>query len=78
MAETITGVALLCEHHGLIALPAPCRHHHLYALMAFLNLSPSPEQSGFVTSLGRYVTREEAFVMTGKGRSEKTFSEDLW
>ena len=78
MGERITGVGMLTENHGLISLPAPCRHGHLYALMAFLNQSPFPETSGFVTNLGRYITREEAFAMTGKGRSGQTYSEDLW
>lgn len=76
--EEITGVGMLTETHGLISLPAPCRHGHLYALMAFLNQSPFPETSGFVTNLGRYITREEAFAMTGKGRNGQTYSEDLW
>ena len=78
MPETITGVGMLTEKHGLIALPAPLRHSHLFALMALLNLDPFPEENGFVTNLGRYITRKEAFALTGKGRGGETFSEDMW
>ena len=77
--ECITGVGFLSEEHGLIALPKPNRHGQLYALGAFLNISIDPgDHGGFVTNLGRYISREEAFKMTGKGRAGKTYSEDLW
>lgn len=77
--EEITGVGILSEKHGLIALPKPSRHGQLYALGAFLNISIDPADSGgFVTSHGRYATRKEAFAMTGKGVGGLTFSEDLW
>ena len=77
--EEITGVGILSKAHGLVALPKPNRHCHIYALAAFMSICLEPDdEGGFVTNLGRYVSREEAFAMTSKGRAGKTYSEDLW
>lgn len=76
--ERITGVGILSEKHGLIALPKPCRHHCLYSLAAFLGIDPLPDDAGgFVTSKGRYLTREEAAKFVGHS-SDTLYSEDLW
>lgn len=87
-AETITGVALLYDDGRVIALPRPHRHFHLYALAAFVSQQPVGHDSGFTTSSGRYVGREEAqriaiaagqpFKRSGSQTDPKLYSEDMW
>ncbi len=76
-AGRITGVALLCEEHGLIALPKPCRHGHIFALCAFMGIDPEPCEQGFVTSEGRFIDRKQAAQLIGFEKPE-LFSEDIW
>jgi hypothetical protein len=86
MRETITGVALF-RKDGLVSLPKPHRHHHLFALIALLGIHDFQEKSaqGFVTSLGRFVDREEGLAVAilasqvkMNDRKRELFSEDLW
>lgn len=88
-AETITGVALLHDNGALIALPRPSRHHHLFALAAFMAAGDfNDARQGFMTSTGRYVGREEAKEIVkaagqdfkvGLARTDpKLYSEDVW
>lgn len=91
MSETIVAAAHLytLEDHGdpravpaIVSAPPPARHHNLFALAG------SPDESGFLTSTGRFVGREEALklaVTAGQplidhpSRHEHLlFSEDLW
>lgn len=87
-AETITGVALLYDDGRVIALPRPHRHNHLYAFAAFIGQQPQDHDSGFMTSTGRYVDREEAQRICiaagqpnrriGAQHDTKLYSEDVW
>lgn len=85
--ETITGVAILCTDGGMIALPRPSRHHHLFALAAFMNEHAVPRgEQGFTTSAGRFVSREDGLAIAQAagqpikkhGNPEQLYSEDLW
>ena len=86
--ESVTGVALLCEDGRVFALPRPHRHHHLYALAAFIGQDPAKHDSGFTTNTGRYVDREEAQRIciasgqpnrrSGSPNDPKLYSEDVW
>lgn len=88
MSETITGVAMLYDDGRVFALPRPHRHHHLYALAAFLGMQPDEHDTGFTTSTGRYVTREQAQLLciesgqtwrrSGNQSDPKLYSEDVW
>jgi hypothetical protein len=87
-AETITGVAFLCNDGRVFALPRPHRHHHLFSLAAFVGDNADPCDQGFMTSAGRYVGREEAqniaraagqpFTASGGRSDPKLYSEDVW
>lgn len=88
MADVITGVAILGKAGAMVALPKPHRHHHIYALAAFLGLDLDNGRQGFVTSNGSFVDRREAFRLvsthgqtsrrSGNSNSEELFSEDVW
>lgn len=93
--ETIVAAAhLYKDAHGdgdtrrvpvIVSAPPPARHHNLF--IAYDRLG-APDESGFLTSTGRFVGREEALqiaVAAGQplidhpSRSSKLlFSEDLW
>lgn len=85
--EEITGVALLTKDGALWSLPKPHRHHHIFALAAFIGSSAEPGTQGFTTSFGRFVTRKEAIpIANDSGQNKRTdrdvmmelYSEDLW
>lgn len=85
--EYITGVAILCTDGGMIALPKPSRHHHLFALAAFMNEhTVALGEQGFTTSAGRFVDRSYALVLAFEagqpiskhGNPSQLYSEDLW
>ena len=90
MTETITGVALLTSDGRVVALPRPHRHHHLYATCALLGIDPdhAGHDSGFMTSMGRFVGREVAMWIvvaagqpyrhSGSPGDPKLYSEDVW
>lgn len=86
MTERITGVALLREDGAMWSLPAPSRHFHLFALIAFQGTEAEPCEQGFSTSQGRFVDRKEAIVLAREAgqpirkRDNPTqlYSEDLW
>jgi len=46
MSERITGVGAITEKHGLVALPSPSRHHHLYALGVIMGFDCMPDDGG--------------------------------
>jgi len=66
----------------IVSAPPPARHHNLFALAG------TPAESGFLTSTGRFVGREEALkiaISSGQPMIEHPsrhatllFSEDLW
>lgn len=87
--EMITGVALMTNKGEVIALPAPHRHGRLFAVMAVLDISYESEESGFMTSYGRYINRRDAYRLAKANGQynrrpydsctlEELFSEDLW
>jgi hypothetical protein len=82
-------VAAACHYDGLIfSLAQPARHCHVLRSMLIAGLPEKDYAQGFVTSLGRYVSREEAVSiayvsgqMQGRTKTEpsyRLFSEDLW
>ncbi len=77
MTEKIMGVALFSVNHGIIALPKPHRHHHLFALCAFIGIDPEPCEQGFTTNDARFVGRREAAKLVNFEKPE-LYSEDLW
>ena len=85
--ETITGVAI--EVDGKIyALPKPNRPHHLFSIVSEERGDRyiAPESQGFITSVGRYVLREEALTIAKNANQllerhfhqTQLFSESVW
>lgn len=91
MGEAIVAAAHLYRLDGsedpravptIVSAPPPARHHNLFALAG------KPDESGFLTSSGRFVGREEALRIASRagqalidhpGRhARQLFSEDLW
>lgn len=64
--------------------PQPARHHHLIFEVARLIGRPvSPDEQGFLTSAGRYVDRDDAYLIAASAgqvdfEPRHLFSEDLW
>lgn len=69
----------------IVSAPPPARHHNLFIAYASLG---APDESGFLTSMGRFVDREEALRIAKAARQPlidhpsrhdtHLFSEDLW
>ena len=86
--EKITGVAIVDAQGRLWALPAPRRHHHIFALAAFLGESAEGNSrgQGFMTSANRFVERADALDIAkaagqtrpGAAFGHQLYSEDLW
>lgn len=92
MSERISAAAI--EHNGkVVSLPPPARHHtiimELSAAEELLVPVATPAlvrgRQGFLTSTGRFVTREEArdlAIRSGQCPQPRhgtmLFSEDLW
>lgn len=67
----------------IVTAPPPARHHNLFAL-----LTKRPDESGFLTSAGRFVDRETALLLAIRAGQKlidhpsrhqtQLFSEDLW
>ena len=88
LLETITGVGIIVDGK-LYSLPKPNRHHHLFNI-AFQDKGSDttivPESQGFITSLGRYVSREEALTLAKRANqlfdrhlhATQLFSESVW
>lgn len=69
------------------SLAAPDRHHHVLRVIHKKHKSTAFNEQGFLTNEGKFVTREEAFVIAKaaaqirditKTVSSELFSEDLW
>ena len=83
-------VAAACKVEGLtVSLPPPARHGCIIKAIWNVNRKLSavpPRGQGFLTDTGRFVGREEAFVIardTGQiaakhPPNDMLFSEDLW
>lgn len=94
LVETIVAAAHLyreAHDHGdpraqpvIVSAPPPARHHNLFVAWSRLG---APDESGFLTSTGRFVGREEAWkiaraasqpLIRRDGQGDRLFSEDLW
>lgn len=72
------------------ALPAPARHHDVIRHICSITNEPTVtaygDDQGFVDDQGRYLTREEAFIVAHTSRQTKRrcevgaqlYSEDVW
>lgn len=80
MADPITHVAIMMEDGRIWSLPKPARHHHI--IRAYFDSTGevvgSDAVQGFLAYDIQFITREDAFALTGKGRGGKSYSEDLW
>ena len=86
MTETITAAAVQID--GLtLSLPQPAGHGEVLALIVAAFGEPAPHHvQGFLTSVGRFVTRVEAMKIVHRAgqpfreppRGHELFSEDLW
>lgn len=71
---------------GVSHMPPPARHHHIvHKLHDEYRIVSAPKDQGFLTSYGRFVSREEAARIAVDSRQitvpqwgNKLFSEDLW
>lgn len=68
----------------IVSAPPPARHHNLF--IAYDRLG-APDESGFITSNGRFVDRREAWeiataagqpIIPRDGQGGLLYSEDLW
>jgi hypothetical protein len=87
-AVTIERAAIL--HRGQVySLPKPYRHHNVIREMASFGFGQDAMwDQGFVTSAGRYVSRDMAVVLAAiagqitfpkrTNPQDELFSEDLW
>lgn len=81
--ERLTGVAMLTLD-GLWSLPAPARHHHVIHAYVQAMRKRCKGQSGFITSRGRFVTRDAAMEIAAAAKqlirtpAGVLTSEDLW
>lgn len=88
MTDVITGVAILTDKGVMIALPRPHRHHHIFALAAFLGMDLNDGTQGFVTDKGVFVNRRQAMnLVVARGQKNRRsgnpdtielYSEDVW
>lgn len=87
--ERITGVAFLLQSGMILVLPAPNRHHDIIRASSDVGLPQDAicdADQGFITSTGRYVTREDAVpiaqaagqILQKTDPAHMLFSEDLW
>lgn len=84
--EFITGVAIIVDSK-IYQLPKPNRHHHCIHL-AYTQLKKQiiTDSQGFMTSKGRYVSREEALKIAKQANQlldrhnhpTQLFSESVW
>lgn len=91
--ETIVAAAHLYKLEGstdpravpaIVSAPPPARHHNLFALVP----GKRPDESGFLTSTGRFVDRAEGLkIALASGQpmidhpsrnARDLYSEDLW
>lgn len=72
-----------------VSAPPPARHHTLlHPTSIATNMKIGPDNQGFLTSTGRYVSREEAYRIAVEAKQEfiphkshipgVLYSEDLW
>lgn len=87
--EEIACAAIRYDDIGVLALPAPARHHHVIWARLFIDgqsSHPPKANQGFLTTEGRFVDRVEGLALaTAAGQIEKKegnphelYSEDMW
>lgn len=87
--EEIACVALKYPDIGVLALPAPARHHHVMWARRFIDGRPShpiEATQGFLTTQGRFVDRKAGLkIATARGQiihkhgnPTELYSEDMW
>lgn len=88
MTPRIVAAALLTPKGLPVMLPAPARHHDVVQAMRDANMTRETianSEQGFITSDGRFVSREEAFAIAVVACQLKEcsvegvlYSEDVW
>lgn len=90
MVERIVGVAIRRRDGLILSLPPPNRHCHIFRRTWHFAMRahwPHRSEQGFITSEGRFVGREEGYVIAvasgqfkrrGLACPNTLFSEDLW
>lgn len=73
----LTGVAIIAQDGRVVALPFPHRHHHLFALAAFMGVDAEDWKQGFTNESGSFVSRRSTALRAGLEKDE-AFSEDFW
>lgn len=91
MSNQETIVAVASKAYGkLYQLPKPNRHHNLLDLMYAENngaFQVAADEEGFITSTGRYVNREEGYLIAQQANQiiaerhrpgDELYSESVW
>lgn len=86
--EEIACVAVKYPDIGVLALPAPARHHHVMWTRLLIDgeRTAGDADQGFLTTKGRFVGREEGLkiatqhkqIVQKHGNEGLLFSEDMW
>lgn len=90
--ETIVAAAVTINASAFSALTVSAspsaRHHNIIHSLYDYGIKVGPEQQGFITSTGRFVSREEAldivftsgqkYIEHDSNHPTQLFSEDLW
>ena len=87
--ERITHVAIKLADGTIVSLPKPARHSSVLLQCQAKGFTCRNSTQGFLTSKGRFVTREEAYPIAvaagqligreqGGGTSGRLYSEDVW
>lgn len=86
--EEIACAAIKYDDIGVLALPAPARHHHVMWARLFIDGTETHGngQQGFLTTHGRFVDRKLGLkIATKRGQIEhkhgnlaELYSEDMW
>lgn len=86
--EEIACVAIKYPDIGVLALPAPARHHHVMWARLFVDgkATKGPAIQGFLTTHKRFVNRAQALkiatkrgqIETKHGNPNELYSEDMW
>lgn len=86
--EEIACAAIKYPDIGVLALPAPARHHHVKWVRLFIDgrESHGDAEQGFLTTTGRFVDRQQGWKIAEKrgqieqisGNPGTLYSEDMW
>lgn len=86
--EEIACVAIKYDDIGVLALPAPARHHHVIWTRLLIDgrRTGGNAAQGFLTTSGRFVDRKKGLKIATKrgqiikkhGNESELYSEDMW